>query len=400
MHPAEEIRGSKSTLLQEKRIVLGVTGSIAAVESVRLARELIRHGAEVIPLMTSAATKIIHPDCLEFATGHKPILELTGKLEHVTFCGKVKEPADLLLISPCTANTISKIAHGIDDTPVTTFATTAIGAKIPILLVPAMHLSMYDHSIIQENILHCKKNGISFVDPVVEGNKAKIATVEMITAMVIRTIGKNDLTERNILIIGGSTAEPVDDVRVITNRSSGKTAVALAKTAFHRGGNVTLWYGESKEHVPPYISTTRFTSIHDVIKLTRETDMSSFDIILVCAALPDYLPEKTPGKITSQQKNLKILLNPAPRVLPQLRNLSPNAQLIGFKVETHQNMLITKAKKLLKDNTLDYVIANTVQTFEKDAAEIWVLDKSGTIHHFKGEKEDLANHIFDKITEK
>jgi phosphopantothenoylcysteine decarboxylase/phosphopantothenate--cysteine ligase len=138
MHPSDEIRGVKSNKLSDKRIVLGVTGSIAAVECVKLSRELIRHGAQVFPVMTHSATRIIHPDSLEFATGNKPIIELTGKTEHVSFCGLVKEPVNLLIISPCTANTISKIARGIDDTSVTTFATTAVGSGVPILIVPAM----------------------------------------------------------------------------------------------------------------------------------------------------------------------------------------------------------------------------------------------------------------------
>src|SRR4030042_4174163 len=149
MHPAEELRGKKNNKLLHKHIVLGITGSIAAVECVKLARELIRHGADVYPIMTHDATKIIHPYALEFATGNKPIVEITGKTEHVSFCGQIQQPADMLLISPCTANTISKIAHGIDDTVVTTFATTAIGSGLPVLIVPAMHLSMYNHKIIQ-----------------------------------------------------------------------------------------------------------------------------------------------------------------------------------------------------------------------------------------------------------
>ena len=115
MHPSDEIKGIKSKILLNKKIILGITGSIASVENIKLSRELIRHGAEVIPVMSKASTKIIHPDSLEFATGKKPILELTGKTEHVSYCGRVKEKANMLLISPCTANTISKIAHGIDD---------------------------------------------------------------------------------------------------------------------------------------------------------------------------------------------------------------------------------------------------------------------------------------------
>ena len=130
MHPVNEIRCSKSCKLEGKRIVLAVTGSIAAVECVKLARELIRNGAEIIPVMTKSAQKIIQPNTLEFATGNPPVLEIDGGVQHVAYCGEVADRADMLLIAPSTANTISKIAFGIDDTSVTTFATTAIGSKI------------------------------------------------------------------------------------------------------------------------------------------------------------------------------------------------------------------------------------------------------------------------------
>ena len=200
MHPADEIRGIKSKKLSKKKIVLGVTGSIAATESIKLSRELIRHGADVYPVMTKAATRIIHPDSLEFATSHLSIIELTGKTEHVSFCGLTKDRVDLLLISPCTANTISKIALGIDDTSVTTFATTAIGSGISIAIVPAMHLSMYNHKILQENIEKCKKVGISFIEPLIEKNKAKMADINEIVSYVFRKLGKNDLINKKILI--------------------------------------------------------------------------------------------------------------------------------------------------------------------------------------------------------
>src|SRR4030043_1599112 len=180
MHPVEDIRGSKSQLLKEKIIILAVTGSIAAVETIKLARELIRHGAEIIPVMSPAATKIIHPDSLWFATGKKPVIKLSGATEHVSYCGQVKNPSDMLLICPCTANTISKIAYGIDDTSVTTFATTAIGSKIPVIIVPAMHLSMYNHKIIQKNIQKLKKIDITFIEPYIEKNKAKIQDINKI----------------------------------------------------------------------------------------------------------------------------------------------------------------------------------------------------------------------------
>lgn len=139
-----------SSSLDGKTIVLGITGSIAAVRCVELARELMRHGASVHAVMTKEAQKIIHPEAMRYATGNPVITEITGGVEHVEFCG-MGGKAHLLLVAPCTANTIGKIAHGIDDTPVTTFATTAFGSDIPIMIVPAMHESMYNHPIVIEN---------------------------------------------------------------------------------------------------------------------------------------------------------------------------------------------------------------------------------------------------------
>jgi len=397
MHPADELRGVKSNNLSGKRIVLGVTGSIAAVECVRLSRELIRHGAEVIPVMTYAATHIIHPDALEFATGNKPILSLTGKVEHVSLCGKVKDPADLLLISPCTANTISKIAHGIDDTLVTTCATTALGSHIPIMLVPAMHLSMYDHIIIQHNIDRCKKAGIHIADPTIRGNKAKLAANEEIVASVIRILGTQDLANKKVLVIGGATAESIDDVRVITNRSSGKTAIHLAQQAFYRGGTVELWLGQAGEQVPDYMNAVRFTSIDDLVSLLKRTALEHYDSIIVCAALADYIPTRQKGKISSSKKQLTISCNPAPKLISTLRKQAPHATLIGFKVESAPRTIEKNAMALLKGNHLDAVVANTIRGFGDDDNEIWIFRATGKSTHKKGTKEQLANDVLDII---
>ena len=397
MHPADEIRGVKSNKLAGKKIVLGITGSIACVECVKLARELIRHGASVIPVMTSAATKIISPDALWFATGNPPIVELSGKTEHVFYCGKVKDPVDLLLISPCTSNTISKIAHGIDDTPVTTFATTAIGSGIPVMIVPAMHVSMYDHKIIQNNIKICKQNGISFIEPFVVGNKAKMANTDEIVANVIKKIGKKDLSNKKVLIVGGSTAEKIDDVRVISNQSSGKTAVSLAKNFFYRDADITLWYGQSLEPVPSYIKTTRFTCNNDILKLIKKTNMKNFDMIFVCAAISDYIPKKTKGKIPSDKDKLVLELHKAPKIISNLRKQAPKSKIIAFKLEDNTKNLVKKAFDLLKQNKLDYVIGNTTANLSSDENEIWVINKKRKTFHKKGKKEQLTDIIIDTI---
>lgn len=396
MHPAQEIRGIKSNKLANKKIVLGVTGSIASVESIKLARELIRHGAYVYPVMSKAATKIIHPDSLEFATSEKPITQLTGETEHVKFCGLTKDKVDLLLISPCTANTISKIAHGIDDTTITTYATTAIGSNVPIIIVPAMHLSMYNNKAIQDNINTCKKIGITFIEPVIKKNKAKMPGIEEITQHTIRKLSKQDLKAKKILIIGGATAESVDDVRILTNRSSGKTAISLAISSFERGANVQLWYGHTNELVPPYIPFERFESFEDLLNLLKKQELE-FDIIIICAAIADYIPKKQKGKIPSGQKKLIVEFSPTPKIIRNIKTSAKKAKIIAFKLEENTKNLKEKSLKLLKENDLDVVIGNTISAFGKEENEILIIDKKGKTTNKKGKKGELANYILDTI---
>jgi phosphopantothenoylcysteine decarboxylase / phosphopantothenate---cysteine ligase len=397
MHPAEELRGKKNNKLFHKRIVLGVTGSIAAVESIKLAREMIRHGADVYPVMTPAATRIIHPDALEFATSHKPVIQLTGQSEHVSWCGLVQDPVDLLLISPCTANTISKIARGIDDTPVTTCATTAIGSKVPVILVPAMHLSMYDHRIVQKNIDICKDHGVLFIDPFISGNKAKLPEVDQIIETVIRTVGKRDLLNKRILIIGGATAEPIDDVRILTNRSSGKTAISLGINAFERGADVELWYGHASEPIPSYIPYKHFETVTDLLKLMKNNSIKYFDSIIVCAAIANYIPKKQRGKIPSGKEKLSIECAQAPTILVTLRSRVPHAKIIAFKTEEKKINVKKKTQQLLTKHHLNGAVGNTLTGFGAKDNEILILTKKGKSSWKKGKKEELASYILDII---
>jgi phosphopantothenoylcysteine decarboxylase/phosphopantothenate--cysteine ligase len=397
MHPAEELRGKKNNKLLHKRIVLGVTGSIAAVESIKLARELIRQGATVYPVMTPAATRIIHPDALEFATSHKPVIQLTGQTEHISWCGLVQDPVDLLLISPCTANTISKIARGIDDTPVTTCATTAIGSRVPILLVPAMHLSMYDHRIVQKNIDICKAHGVLFIDPFISGNKAKLPEVDEIVEIVIRTVGKRDLLNKKILIIGGATAEPIDDIRLLTNRSSGKTAISLCVNAFERGADVVLWYGCATEPIPSYVPYKRFKTVNDLLKMIKNNSVKHFNSIIVCAAIANYSPKKQKGKIPSGKENLSIICVQAPTILEALRLQAPRTKIIAYKTEEKKIDVKRQTQQLLTKHHLDGAVGNTIAGFEVKDNEIFILTKNGKSSWKKGKKEELAPFILNMI---
>ncbi|HYY91363.1 MAG TPA: flavoprotein, partial [Candidatus Dormibacteraeota bacterium] len=197
-----------------------------------MARELMRHGADVHAVITPSTERMIGSDLLEWATGNPVVTRLTGKLEHIALAGKTDNHVSLVLIAPATANTIGKLANGIDDTPVTTVAATAIGSRIPVIIAPAMHEPLYDHPIAQENIQRLKKIGVEFVEPEIVEGKAKLASTEKIVRAVVSRLSNSaigDLEGRKILVTAGPTAEHIDPIRVITNRSSGKMGVAIAE---------------------------------------------------------------------------------------------------------------------------------------------------------------------------
>jgi phosphopantothenoylcysteine decarboxylase/phosphopantothenate--cysteine ligase len=395
MHPVKEICGTKSRKLAGKRIVLGVTGSIAAVECVKLARELIRNGAEIFPVMTEAAQKIIHPYSLEFASGNPPVTEIDGKVQHVAFCGEVEDRADMLLIAPSTANTISKIAFGIDDTTVTTFATTAIGSKIPVVIVPAMHGSMYNHPIVLENIEKLRGIGVTVIEPKLEEKKAKMPQIWEIVENIIRILGSRDLDTKKVLVIAGSTEEAVDDIRVITNRSSGKTGIELALNAYERGAEVDLWMGRCSVHIPSFISVKRFSSTIELLNMTGKVH---HDIVIIPAAISDYSPKKKEGKIPSGQKELTISLTPNPKIIEKIREKS-NCILVGFKAEVgiSKEELLNRASNRMDALGLNIMVANDITETTKEENHVYILGKDGKNQEFSGPKHEIAEKILDRI---
>ena len=406
-HPAQYIRETKAKKLRGVTIVLGVTGSIAAVEIVKLVRELIRHGADVYPVMSQAATDIIHPYALEFASGHETITHITGKVEHVALAG-IDKPMDILLIAPATANTISKIACAIDDTPVTTFATTAIGSGKKVLMVPAMHHSMYLHPIVRENIGKLEEIGVGVLMPKIEENKAKLPSTQTIVSWVIRQKNLACHKEREnqtVLLIGGACSEPLDDVRAITNTSSGRSAVALAQVAFEHGYHITFLYGTSPAPVPEFIQRTDFQGMDDLKRNIKEryNEKKKFDMIICVAALSDFTPvrENKSGKISSGKKEFTLTLKQTQKLLPQLRKWFPDAMLVGYKLEStesgegNEKRLVEKAKKLMNDSGCDLVVANELADVKLDCSSVHILKKGKKrLKKFVGSKVELAEEIF------
>jgi phosphopantothenoylcysteine decarboxylase/phosphopantothenate--cysteine ligase len=394
MHPADRIRGAKSQKLQGKTIVLGVTGSIAAVETVKLARELIRHSADVRAVLSEAGASIIHPNALQFATGHDVDTRLDGSMRYLEMCGRGGK-ADLLLIAPCTSNTISKIANGIDDTTVTTYAVSALGSGIPIILAPAAHETMMDNPSVVENLRRLRNLGVELIEPKREENKAKLADLEEIVARVIRRLGPRDLAEKKVLVIAGSTVEPIDDIRVVSNRSSGSTGVELARVAFEHGADVELWMGRHEVTVPAWIPTETFETTSDLATLVTK---ARADVCLVPAAIADFSPRKQKGKVPSRGGPLTLELAPTPKVLRALRK-AIEGTLVGFKAESGltPDELKARALDLLKDGDLDFVVANDVAQVKRESTAICILDRKGQSTSYEGPKSLAAEQIWRAV---
>jgi phosphopantothenoylcysteine decarboxylase/phosphopantothenate--cysteine ligase len=253
IHPTKDIKGSESSRLEGITICLCVTGSVSIMDSPHIARKLIRNGAEVITVMSKEAMNLIQPSLFHWSTGNPVITEITGEIEHVSLAGEregKKGLADLILICPATANTIGKIASGISDTPVTAISMVALGSKItPLIIVPSMHLSMFQNPFVQRNIRTLEKMDVKFLNPRIEESKAKIATVDDVSSYVLNYFTKKkDLKGKNFLITAGPSREWIDNIRFLSNPSSGKTGMAFAKEIVERGGKVTIIYGPGTEH--------------------------------------------------------------------------------------------------------------------------------------------------------
>lgn len=399
MHPIANIRGASSDLLAGKRIVLGVSGSIAAIKTVELARELTRHGADVHAVMSKAAQAIITPASLEFGTGNPVVTELTGAVEHVALLGDVPERADLLLIAPATANTVGKMAWGIDDTVVTTCATVAFGIGVPVVVAPAMHDSMMRSFPVQQNIeTLTTKMGVTWVEPKVEEKKAKLAEIDAIVDAVIHRLANGPIVGKKCLVIGGATEEPVDAVRVLTNRSSGRSAVVLARELFRAGAEVDLWLGGSRFPVPDCVQVRRFATHAQIMELVEEANFSTYSHIWMPAAIADYTPVVDAGKIASEQDDLTIQLKPLPKIIERVRQATTESILIAFKAEADATQLIERAQSRLSRYGAQFIVANTAASFSSDETQVHLIAPDREVAVFQGDKEPVLRAVVDAVT--
>ena len=406
-HTSKEIIGTKTTELVDKKIILCITGSVAAIKSTEIARELMRRGAEVYAVMTEAAQKIVHPDMVEWATGNPVITELTGQIEHVTYAGEHENHADLILVAPSTANTIGKVAAGIDDTPVTTTLTTGIGAGIPVIIAPAMHASMYKHPIVIENIDKIQKHGIRVLMPRFEEGKAKIpGTAEIVQAVIAQLTQERDLVEKRVLITAGPTRAYLDAFRYITNPSSGKMGTALAQNALDRGAEVTMVYGPGTAKPPTGVKVIQVLTTEDMLEAVKnELTTAKYDAAILSAAAADYgTSDRKLEKTPSGKDEWTIKLKPLPKIIENVKKITPEIFLVGFKAEygLSDEELVERAYNRMMGAGMDLIVANDVSRdktgFGTDTNEVFIVDNKRTVQHVNlVDKYVVASKILDVV---
>ncbi len=410
-HPSKDIFESKGTILRGKTVCMCLTGSVAIITAPIIARELMRLGAEVIAVMSKAATELVSPTLIHWATGNPVITNLTGAVEHVYLAGERPRAvgrADLVLVCPSTANTISKIAAGIDDTPVTTVVSTAFGSSIPIVVVPAAHESMMKHEIFHENVKKLKKYGVEVLGPRISEGKAKIAKIDDIIDRVIDLlVSKKDLEGMRVLCTAGPSREFLDQIRFVSNKSSGRMGIEIAKEARARGAEVLLINGKSTVKVPDYINTIDAVSTEDFVKTVKyELGYNDYDFFICAAAISDYSPtECIEGKISSDNvKELQIHMRLTPKIINEARKKNHKVFIVAFKAETNvsRSELIDRAYARLKKSNADMIVANDVGGplgFESRDNEVYIIDKEKHVTHVKHSKRYIASKILDVALE-
>ncbi len=401
-HPSLDIVGSDGTEFAGKKIVLCISGSVAAYKAIELARLFMRHGADVICVASKAATNLIKPSYFKWATGNEVITQLTGELEHIKVADY--KQSDLIVVYPCTANTLGKLANGIDDTPISTVLSVGLGSKIPIIIALAMHEAMYENPAVAKNIEFLKKK-IDFIAPSFVEGKAKAAEPDEVLDFVLKKLGSSSILRgKKVLMTAGPTIEYIDPVRVITNQSSGKTGVLLASELVSTGAKVTFIYGPGIEASPKGAKVIRVETSREMSDVVRKEMKQKFDIVILAAAVSDYTLEKpSKTKIKSDLHRIVLKLKRVPKIINQIKKIQKDVFLVGFKAETNisKEKLISLARKKLKESNAELIIVNDIglEKYKKNPNynNIIIVDSKKIIQSGWKKKSEIVRFIRKEI---
>ncbi len=404
-HISEDIIGTIDNELEGKTILHCVTSSISCFLAPTISRLLMRHGANVINVLSPEVTKFVSPMIFEWATGNQPIVNIEGKVEHVLYAGLSKYKADLVLVAPSTANTLSKISSGIMDSSVTLIAGTALGNSIPVVLVPAMHAAMFYNPFIKENIQKLEKIGVRVMMPKMEEEKAKIPDEDQIVNEVIKTLTPQDYRGKKVLVTAGPTRAYLDGIRFISNPSTGKMGFSLAFEAWKRGAEVTLIYGATDIEPPKNLT--------DVEKVEKPEEMTEsvvsklknehYEYVILAAAMNDFgVKEPVDAKVKSKDK-WQLVLTPIAKLADKIKETDPETTLVLFKAEYKKSddELTKIAIERLKKANAQYIIANEVSEakygFKSNNNRVAIIKQEGLVSWTEGTKNYVAKKILDSL---
>ncbi len=391
-------------MLKGKKVVLGISGSIAAYKMANLASMLIKLGADVQVIMTKNATNFINPITFETLTNHKCLVDTFDRnfefhVAHVSLA----QSADVILVAPASANIIGKMANGIADDML---STTVLAASCKIIVAPAMNTNMYENKIVQDNIQKLKDYGMEVIEPAsgrlacAAVGKGKLPDEEILLEYISKEIEcEKDLAGKRIIVTAGPTREKLDPVRYITNLSTGKMGYALAKAAMLRGAFVTLISGPVSIKAPSFVELVEIESARqmceEVLKRSKEAD-----IIIKAAAVADYTPKTfSDDKIKKSDNDLNIELERTRDILKTIGETKNDHQVLcGFSMET-KDMLENSRKKLEKKNC-DMIVANNLKVegagFGTDTNVITIITKSDLKEYELMSKDEASHKVLDE----
>jgi phosphopantothenoylcysteine decarboxylase/phosphopantothenate--cysteine ligase len=358
--------------------------------------------------MSPMAQKILHPYLLEWATGNPVVTELTGQIEHISLAGKHAGHVDLVLVAPATANTIGKVANGIDDTPVTTTVSSAIGAHIPVLLVPAMHETMYYHPAVIANIEKLHQMGVGVVAPRLEEDKAKIPEVDEIVEHVLAVFGPDDLHGKRFVVTAGPTRGWIDRVRYMTNPSTGKMGIEVAREIIGRGGSVTLVIGPTTQPLPRDAEIKHVETAEEMMQAVLDA-LAAYkaSAFVSAAAVLDFAPAKRENRKRPSGEPYAIELVSTPKIIEEVRKRHKDLFIVGFKVESGvtDEELDARARTKVNAGVCNLVIGNDEQrkgaAFGADTNEVVIVGPKGFAKKVPlATKREVARAIVDEIAER
>lgn len=392
-------------MLKGKKIVLGITGSIAAYKSCLIIRALIKHGAEVQVVITPSGKEFITPITLSALT-HKPVISEFFSQRDGTWHSHVDLGlwADAMLIAPCTASTLGKMAHGVADNML---ITTYLSMKAPVFIAPAMDLDMYQHPSTQANLQQLKSYGNHIIEPAsgflasgLEGKGRMEEPEKIVEQLDIFFNSSADLQGKHIMITAGPTYEKIDPVRFIGNYSSGKMGYALAEECYRRGAEVTLISGPVSLSCSEGIKRIDVESCKEMYEQATKAFPQQHAAIL-CAAVADFKPENVAEtKIKREKDDLFLRLKPTQDISSTLGKMKTSDQrIIAFALETNNEEL--NAKQKLEKKNADFIVMNSTRnpgtTFQSDENQITIIHKEGKKEYAKKPKTDVAKDIVDEL---